>query len=234
MSARFAGNPYVLGYDPLNEPFPANNVRDPTLHIPGVMDRKHLAPTYSKIFDKYMANDQLIQMWFEPIFDPDVQPSLNGGTVFPVGFKTPPGAAIGSANHVLNDHSYCCSLGDEICPTGEPDVTKADMCLEWHKKRIGTRIQDSVRLGIPYHLTEFGACITEGPCTQEIEQITGIADDYLVGWAYWQLKNFSDVTTVAGTASEGLYNRQDGSLVNWKVKALARSYLMSTQGTLTH
>lgn len=30
-SARFAGNPYVVGYDPLNEPFPANNVRDPTL-----------------------------------------------------------------------------------------------------------------------------------------------------------------------------------------------------------
>ena len=37
-SARFAKNPYVISYDPLNEPFPANNVSDPTLRIPGVMD----------------------------------------------------------------------------------------------------------------------------------------------------------------------------------------------------
>jgi len=49
-SARFAKNPYVVGFDPLNEPFPANNVKDPTLQIPGVMDRKHLQPTYARIF----------------------------------------------------------------------------------------------------------------------------------------------------------------------------------------
>ena len=48
---RFAGNPYVVGYDPLNEPFPANKVKDPTLRIPGVMDRKHLQPTYAKIHE---------------------------------------------------------------------------------------------------------------------------------------------------------------------------------------
>jgi len=37
---------------------------------------------------------------------------------------------------------------------------------------------------------------------------------------------------VAGTASEGFYNK-DGTLIEWKVKALARSYLMSSQGVLT-
>ena len=30
-TARFAGNPYVVGYDPLNEPYNGNNVKDPTL-----------------------------------------------------------------------------------------------------------------------------------------------------------------------------------------------------------
>jgi len=30
-SARFATNPYVVGYDPLNEPYPANDIRDPLL-----------------------------------------------------------------------------------------------------------------------------------------------------------------------------------------------------------
>lgn len=103
-------------------------------------------------------------MWFEPIFDPDVDPGTDGGTVYPIGFTVPPGGDVGSANHVLNDHSYCCTLG-YTCPDGEPDTSQSDACLAWHKKRIGTRNSDAERLGIPYHVTEFGACLSEGPCT---------------------------------------------------------------------
>ena len=233
-SARFAGNPYVVGYDPLNEPFPANNVRDPTLQIPGVMDRKHLAPTYAKVFDKYIKNDKHAVMWFEPVTNPDVNGWLDGGTIFPVGFTTPPGGDIGSRNHILNDHTYCCQLGGdpEPCASGEPDPALADECLTWHKKRIGTRASDAERLGIPLHISEFGACLSEGPCTQEITQVCDVADEYLVGWAYWQFKYYADLTTSAGTGSEGFYNA-DGSLQEWKAKALARSYLQFTQGVLT-
>ena len=39
------------------------------------------------------------------------------------------------------------------------------------------------------------------------------------------------MTTSAGTGSEGFYN-QDGTLQDWKVKALARSYMPYTQGVL--
>lgn len=59
-----------------------------------------------------------------------------------------------------------------------------------------------------------------------------VADDHLVGWAYWQFKYYADLTTSAGTGSEGFYNA-DGSLQDWKAKALSRSYLMFTQGVLT-
>ena len=108
----------------------------------------------------------------------------------------------------------------------------ADECLAWHKKRLGTRAKDAKRLGVPYHVTEFGACLTEGPCTQEITQVCDVADEHLVGWAYWQFKYYADLTTSAGTGSEGFYNA-DGSLQAWKAKALARSYLQFTQGVLT-
>lgn len=37
------------------------------------------------------------------------------------------------------------------------------------------------------------------------------------------------MTTSAGTGEEGFYNH-DGSLQSWKAKALARTYLMATQG----
>lgn len=81
-------------------------------------------------------------------------------------------------------------------------------------------------------VTEFGACLTEAPCTQEINQVCDVADQYLAGWAYWQFKTYEDLTTSAGTGSEGFYN-QDGSLQTWKVRALARSYMPYTQGRLT-
>ena len=153
-----------------------------------------------------------------------------------MGFTEPPGGEIGSANHVLNDHTYCCQLGGDPspCATGEPDPALADECLAWHHKRLGTRSADAERLGVPYHVTEFGACLTEGPCTQEITQVCDVADELLVGWAYWQFKYYEDLTTSAseGNGSEGFYYN-DGTLQEWKVKALARSYLQFTQGVLT-
>lgn len=66
VASRFESNPYVVGFDPLNEPYPANNVRDLTLNIPGVMDRKHLDPTYAAIYDKWTSHDPNAKMWFEP------------------------------------------------------------------------------------------------------------------------------------------------------------------------
>ena len=61
-----------------------------------------------------------------------------------------------------------------------------------------------------------------------------MADKYLVGWAYWQFKYYEDLTTTAGAGkgNEGFYET-DGTLQEWKVKALSRSYLQFTQGIPT-
>ena len=58
-----------------------------------------------------------------------------------------------------------------------------------------------------------------------------MAYEHLVGWSYWQFKHYEDLTTSAGTGSEGFYSA-DGSLQDWKAKALSRSYLQFTQGVL--
>ena len=136
VSARFANNPYVVGYDPFNEPFPANPVRDPLLATPGHMDQKYLAPMYEKAYEKYQSHDKMQQMWFEPVPFPD-EAGVLSGFVFPVGFQTPPGGEIGSSTHVLNDHTYCCQLSSKECATGEPQIAHADRCLKWHEKRVG-------------------------------------------------------------------------------------------------
>ena len=91
---------------------------------PGHYDREQLAPLYSKIYAKYMnANTENI-MAFEPGQFPDSLPKdvpVIGGDVFNVGFEKPPGAEIGSVNHILNDHTYCCQSGLSACDaSGNP------------------------------------------------------------------------------------------------------------------
>jgi len=210
VSLRFANNPYVVGYDPLNEPGLTDPYPDPTLMLPGHMDREYLSPMFAEVFEKYYANSDKSVMWFEPMSTPD-EIGIPPGYVFPVGYDTPPGGEIGSANHVLNDHTYCCQLSPLMCATGEPREDKAAECLAFHRNRIHTRALDAERLGIPLHITEFGACLTEGPCTQEITQVADVCDENLVGWAYWEFKTYKDLTTSASTGAEGFYNH-DGSL----------------------
>lgn len=161
---------------------------------------------YERIFEKYMSHSNESVMWFEPTMFPDVLPFGKTGTIIPVGFEKPPGGEIGSPNHVLNDHSYCCSLGRDVCAGGEPSTDLADTCLAFHGKRVGQRAKDAKRLGVPLVITEFGACITEASCTQEINQLCDVADESIVGWAYWEFKTYKDLTTTAGTGAEGFYN----------------------------
>lgn len=50
----FSGNQYVIGYDPINEPFPSNFVKDPSIVlIPGKFDRVKLQPLYKRVFETY-------------------------------------------------------------------------------------------------------------------------------------------------------------------------------------
>jgi endoglycosylceramidase len=89
---------------------------------------------------------------------------------------------------------------------------------------VGTRAQDAERYNVPLIISEFGACLNSSACVQEINAVGDVCDNHLSGWAYWQFKNFADLTTSAGTGSEGFYNN-DGTLQSEKVKALARTYL---------
>lgn len=99
------------------------------------------------------------------MFYGDIMTEYGGGLIFPAGFEKPPGAEIGSKNHVFNDHTYCCTIAGDGCATGEPAPDTYDECLDWHQRKIGQRNSDAEKLGIPFFLSEFGACFTEGPCT---------------------------------------------------------------------
>lgn len=138
------------------------------------------------------------------------------------GFSKPPGGEIGSAQHSFNAHTYCCQhVG---CPTGEPGNDTADACDAFHRLRVGQRMDDAKRLGLPLFMSEFGACLDSEVCAREITQVADICEENLLGWSYWQYKTYKDLTTSAFDKSEGFYNR-DGSLQTRKVMALSRPYV---------
>jgi len=208
VATRFANNTYVLGYDPINEPFPSNMYMDPSIvYEPGRFDRYTLQQMYKRIFQEaYVeAGDMSKAMYFEPSQFPDFY-GMYGGIIFNVGFSELPGGADHSSMHVLNDHTYCCEVSGEMCQNGgEPPLDQAETCRDFHRRRVSTRKDDALRFNIPLIISEFGACTGSEACIMEITAVTDACDDHVVGWAYWQLKEFGDFTTTIGNGSEGFY-----------------------------
>ena len=225
LARKFANNQYVMGFDPINEPYPSDFMADPSILEPGMYDKKKLAPLYERVFEAWYSHNPNSIMYFETGQIPDSYL----GVVNQAGFEQAPGGKV--ANNALNDHSYCCQLSPEMCLSGEPDLTKGEECRKWHHDRINTRAEDAKKLGVPLIVSEFGACFDSEACEREINQVLDECDLAISGWAYWQFKIYKDLTTTAGTGSEGFYN-EDGSLQVRKVKALARTYLVKTPGTL--
>lgn len=130
-----AGNPYVIGLDPFNEPFPAwLNLMFLIQHeLPTFkgdsgsgFDKHVLTPMYARIHEKIKKADENAVMWFAAteffnwlafrIFDYQIMDYVG-----PIGFDVPPGGQIGSASHLFHAHSYCCVIGFDICDkTGDP------------------------------------------------------------------------------------------------------------------
>ena len=51
---------------------------------------------------------------------------------------------------------------------------------------IKYRTEDAKRLGAPFFLTEFGACMNSKECATEITQLADLIDENVhAGWAYW-------------------------------------------------
>lgn len=87
----YKNNPYIIGYDPLNEPFPGNVYEDESLvYEEGRFDATQLQPLYKKCYDVYQKYDKTKIMFYEPGQFPDTL-GVGGGIVFPLGFEGNPG-----------------------------------------------------------------------------------------------------------------------------------------------
>jgi endoglycosylceramidase len=220
VSGTLAGNPYIVAYDLLNEPWPGGFYEFPEYLVAGVTDHTFLQDFYFNLSEVVRNNTQSPFLAIEPTQLPDTFSK----DVFPVGFTQLPFKSL------LNDHTYCCEVGPDMCLNGEPSLQNAStVCRDFHKRKVNIRALDAERLGVGLVFTEFGACSGSDACVAEINGALDAFDSKALSWAYWQYKGFNDFTTT-GSESEGLWY-SNGTLQQEKLKALTRTYFMATQGS---
>jgi len=219
----FHGNPWVVGYDPFNEPFSTSLVRSGDEQFDGQLEcfytgsalvgaPAHGAPAIRcptqdpsvGVIPQILAADRAHLIFYEPdIF------GRRGSTNF-VG-------AMNFSNLVFNVHVYCTQRSGK---TGNPTNIAACAAQEGHS--LQTRSEDRTDLTSPaqprgpaWFVSEFGA--TSNPAL--LDQLTSEADRSLVGWTYWSWKYYGDPT---GSAAEALVTA-NGQL-RPTADALARTY----------
>ncbi len=232
VAAYFRNDPWVVGYDPFNEPFSASLVRSGDEHFDGQLEcfytgRAHVgrllhgAPAIAcppdvpaeGVIPTILANDPRHLIFAEP----DNYASR--------GFPTFLGP-MNLPNLVYNVHIYC---GARSPLTGNPtDVTA---CTAQEVRSLDHRAEDrremasSVqRAGPAWMVTEFGA--TSDPSL--VSAFTTQANSHLVGWAYWSWRYYADPT---GSAAESLV-MADGRLRS-TARVLSQTYPEAVAGRPT-
>jgi len=226
LANRFKGNDYVLGYDLWNEPFPGGLYDNIFENLrPGNSDDKQLLPFYRKIDQSLREIDDDYILMFEPNPFPDTLPILNWrfrGTFSEVPLNN-------TDKQMFNYHSYCCLASISMCKDGEPPLNQANICKDLHIENVRKANEYTSKHGIGSIITEFGACFNSESCFNEISSLADAADNFMTSWAYWMYKPFNDFTTTCTDDKEGMFEA-DGTIQEYKIKALTRTYVQAFQG----
>eukprot|EP00762_Andalucia_godoyi_P001652 ANDGO_07135.mRNA.1 Endoglycoceramidase len=216
VALRFAGNPYVIMYELLNEPWPGDVHKYPELElISGLGDRKNLVPLYEAAYQRIRKHDESHAIAYECAVH---------GSDFGAGFESFPGGSKATNTTVYSYHVYCSDSDSHL------DPKSLALCMVEWDHAFYTRLDDAKRIsnvGASF-LTEFGANDNKTIGVDGDHYVLNLADDHLQSWTYWQYKYFHDLTT-SGDSSESLFN-PDGSMQLDKVKALSRSHAQRIAG----
>ncbi|CAF5191938.1 unnamed protein product [Rotaria magnacalcarata] len=170
---------------------------------------------YKKLHEIIRQVDDKHIIFFEPCVADLLQTGLTEG----------PGGIDYNDRQAFSYHVYCIDVTKQGDPKSDLICDIDDALLitlrfeEAKKKKFGGMM-----------LTEFGALSNSTESIKEIHRITGIADQFLQSWSYWQFKKYQDLTTAASPATTESFYDENGELEMNKVRALSRSYAQAIAG----
>jgi len=224
VAKRWKHQAYSMGYDLMNEPWAGLEYVECIMPPLGCEshERDELQPFFEHALKGIRSVDPDNIVWFEP------QPLISTGA--PASGYT---AVPGEQQLGYSFHYYCPlnTLGNSLqlglldgLPVGLEDTCDSFGNATFTEARAQAEKMQAVEL-----LTEFGA--TDD--LQVIRDVVAEADENLVGWQYWQYKNFNDPTTESqGSGSQSLF-ADDTDLTTAKLdklRLLSRSYPQATAG----
>ena len=227
----FKNNPWVVGYDPYNEPFSTDTVVADQSTFTGNLECFYTGRAH----EGFLANGTTQLDCSSDVPEDGVVPSIESVDHHHLIFVEPDIYWVTGGNIpsqlgplpfpriVFNFHDYC---GDRSPVTGDPTDLLA--CLQ--SEETSAAEQDVTRLsmssayesnGPPIFMSEFGAT-SSVPLVGFDTEWAGINE---VGWAYWAWKYYDDPT---GSSAEGLV-LPDGTY-SPIVQVLSRTYPQEIAG----
>jgi endoglycosylceramidase len=207
VAGRWKSQPWLLGYDLFNEPWPGTQW--PSCFE---LDCSQFDATLQKFFEQALAGVRAADTAHFAFFEP--QQLFDFGA--PSGMTAEADPALG-----LSWHAYC-----SVTLTASSGLPELPDCGILEPRTMGNADAQAAALGAVSLLTEFGA--TDD--TTDIGRVAGLADQHLVGWTYWAYKNFADPT---GGSAEGLFGDDAdlSTLKAAKADVLVRPYARAIAGT---
>jgi endoglycosylceramidase len=178
VAQRFASEPYVMGYDLINEPWPGSQW--PTcanLNGCPAFEQGSLAPMQQKAIAAIREVDTHRLVWYEPVVT----------SQFGTKYHHPD---TGDPEAGMSFHIYCIADALASLPVTIPEI--ADMtCEQLEELSISNADERAAENGDTLMLSEFGA--TDNPET--IGRMVERADRHMISWQWWHYCNCSDPTT---------------------------------------
>jgi endoglycosylceramidase len=204
----FRSRSYLMGYDPINEPWPGNGFQQ-CLMVSGCPAFEHgpLADLEGKVVAAIRKVDPRHTVWYEPVV------TANSGTTY--NTTKPKGG-----NVAFNFHDYCLA-GTSDPPCGALEQKTVDNA----KAYIAAKHE-------PALLSEFGA--TDDIPT--IERMVTRADDAMLSWQWWHYCGCNDPTTSGPGDTQALVHNpkkppSGSNVFKDKLAALERPYPQAVAGT---
>ncbi len=180
VAAYFKNDPMVLGYDIMNEPWPAKFIGSPV-----TFDTEYLEPFETMSAQAIRSNDPHHIIFYEPPV------TFNGGV--PSSF-TPPSPSLDPVG--FSFHNYCLTHGEFSNPY---TAARLSLCYEQFNHVDSNALSAYSSMGAAPLMTEFGATFY----TPEISKDIQLTSQDMVGWIYWQFKASGDITTRSYASDHG-------------------------------